>query len=53
MRGFVRLNLVSNHGRATPLLWLTVLKDELKNSRNDFEDLCLARLAELLLMAFR
>ena len=33
------LNLVSNHGRATPLLWLTVLKDELKNSRNDFEDL--------------
>jgi Transposase DDE domain len=42
------LNLVSNHGRATPLLWLTVLKDELKNSRNDFEDLCLARLAELL-----
>jgi len=42
------LNLVSNHGRATPLLWLTVLKDKLKNSRNDFEDLCLARLAELL-----
>ena len=42
------LNLVSNHGRATPLLWLTVLKDELKDSRNDFEDLCLARLAELL-----
>jgi hypothetical protein len=42
------LNLVSNHGRATPLLWLTVLKDELKDSRNDFEDLCLARLAEVL-----
>jgi DDE family transposase len=42
------LNLVSNHGRATPLLWLTVLKDELKDSRNDFEDLCLARLAELI-----
>ena len=42
------LNLVSNHGRATPLLWLTVLKDELKDSRNDFEDLCLARLAEIL-----
>jgi hypothetical protein len=42
------LNLVSNHGRATPLLWLTVLKDVLKDSRNDFEDLCLARLAELL-----
>lgn len=42
------LNLVSNHGRTTPLLWLTVLKDELKDSRNDFEDLCLARLAESL-----
>ena len=42
------LNLVTNHGRATPLLWLTVLKDELKDSRNDFEDLCLARLAQVL-----
>ena len=30
--------------RATPLLWLTVDKDELKNQRNDFEDLCLSRL---------
>src|SRR5208282_1574913 len=42
------LNLITNHGRATPLLWLTVLKDELKDKRNDFEDLCLARLAEVL-----
>jgi Transposase DDE domain len=42
------LSLVTSHGRATPLLWLTVLKDELKDSRNDFEDLCLARLAEVL-----
>jgi hypothetical protein len=42
------LNLVSNHGRATPLLWLSVLKDELKDQRNDFEDLCLARLAKVL-----
>src|ERR1700687_1226240 len=42
------LNLVSNHGRATPLLWLTILKDELKDKRNDFEDLCLARLAQVL-----
>jgi len=42
------LNLVTSHGRATPLLWLTVLKDELKDQRNDFEDLCLARLAEVL-----
>src|ERR1039457_1183171 len=42
------LSLVTNHGRATPLLWLSVLKDELKDQRNDFEDLCLARLAEVL-----
>jgi hypothetical protein len=42
------LSLVTNHGRATPLLWLTVLKDELKNQRNDFEDLCLAHLAKAL-----
>jgi hypothetical protein len=42
------LNLVSSNGRATPLLWLSVLKDELKDRRNDYEDLCLARLAEVL-----
>jgi hypothetical protein len=42
------LHLVTRHGRATPLLWLTVDKDELKNQRNDFEDLCLSRLKELL-----
>ena len=42
------LHLVTRHGRATPLLWLTVDKDELKNQRNDFEDLCLSRLKALL-----
>jgi hypothetical protein len=42
------LNLITRHGRATPLLWLTVLKDELKDQRNDFEDACLARLAAVL-----
>jgi len=42
------LHLVSAHGRATPLLWLTVGKDELKNQRNDIEDLCLSRLKALL-----
>ena len=30
------------------MLWLSVLKDELKDQRNDFEDLCLARLAQVL-----
>src|SRR5271163_5016953 len=41
------LHLVTGHGRAAPLLWLTVWKDELKDHRNDFEDPCLRRLAEL------
>ena len=42
------LNLITRHGRATPLLWLTVDKDELKDQRNDFEDLCLTRLKQVL-----
>lgn len=42
------LSLITRHGRATPLLWLTALKDELKDQRNDFEDVCLARLAAVL-----
>jgi len=42
------LNLVTRHGRAPPLIWLTVSKDELKDRRNDYEDLCLSRLAAVL-----
>ena len=42
------LSLVTGHGRAAPLIWLTVWKDELKNQRNMFEDGCLRRLSELL-----
>ena len=42
------LSLITSHGRATPLLWLTVDKDELKDQRNDFEDLCLSRLKQVL-----
>ena len=41
------LSLVTGHGRAMPLMWITVWKDELTNQRNDFEDACLCRLAEL------
>jgi len=41
------LNLVTNHGRATPLMWLSVWKDELKDQRNDFEDACLLRLSQI------
>jgi len=42
------LKLVTRHGRATPLIWLSVLKDELSTARNDYEDVCLRRLAEVL-----
>lgn len=40
------LSLVTDHGRAAPLLWLTVWKEEISTRRNDFEDACLCRLAE-------
>src|SRR3954469_323866 len=46
--GHLALKLVTRHGRATPLIWLSVLKDELSNARNDYEDACLRRLAEVL-----
>jgi hypothetical protein len=42
------LKLVTRHGRATPLIWLSVLKDELSTARNDYEDACLRRLAAVL-----
>ncbi len=42
------LNLVTTHGRATPLLWLTVWKEELAERRNDYEDACLVRLSQVL-----
>jgi hypothetical protein len=41
------LSLVTGHGRAAPLLWLSVWKEELKNQRNDYEDASLRRLSEL------
>jgi len=40
------LSLVSSHGRAAPLIWLTVWKEEIATRRNDYEDACLRRLAE-------
>ena len=44
----IMLSLVSNHGRATPLVWLTVDKATLKNHRNAYEDRVLRRPAEAL-----
>jgi hypothetical protein len=42
------LSLATRHGRATPLMWLSVLKDELTQARNDYEDACLRRFAAVL-----
>ena len=41
-------SLISNHGRAAPLLWFSVFKAELEGKRNDIEDMCLVRLKEAL-----
>lgn len=38
--------LVTNHGRATPLLWQTVEKADLEGKRNSHEDRLLEKLAE-------
>ena len=39
------LSLVTGHGRAAPLIWLTVWKEDITDQRNDYEDACLRRLA--------
>ena len=44
----IMLFLLSRHGRATPLVWLTVDKAALKNRRNGYEYQVLVRLAEIL-----
>jgi len=44
----IALNLVTSHGRATPLIWKTIDKNTLKNHRNAYEDECLLKLHSLL-----
>lgn len=44
----IALHLVTKHGRATPLMWKTVLKSELKDRRNEHEDALLERFREVL-----
>ncbi len=44
----IMLSLLCRHGRATPLVWLTVGTATLKDRRNDYEDQVLMRLAEVL-----
>jgi hypothetical protein len=41
------IHLITSHGRATPLLWLTVAKSALKEQRNSIEDKLLLRLREV------
>src|SRR4029077_6463318 len=40
----IALNLVTSHGRATPVLWKTVNKTSLKNNRARYEDQILSQL---------
>lgn len=47
------LNLITTHGRATPLLWKTVPKEGLKHRRNDHEDALLQRLRDAVLEGVR
>ena len=44
----IMLSVITDHGRATPLVWLTVDKCTLKNNRSLYEHRVLVRLAELL-----
>jgi hypothetical protein len=39
-------SLLTSHGRPTPLVWLSVVKSELKGLRNEWEDAVLQRLKE-------
>ena len=44
----IAMNLVTSHGRATPLIWKTVVKSALKDNRNEYEDQVIRRLHEVL-----
>ena len=44
----IAMNLVTSHGRATPLIWKTVVKSALKDNRNEYEDEVIRRLHEVL-----
>lgn len=43
----IALHLVTTHGRATPLMWLTVEKGDLAHRRNEYEDRLLLRFREI------
>ena len=45
-QAMLTVNLITNHGRATPLLWKTVDKSSLKHNRARYEDQILSKLKE-------
>ena len=47
-QAIIMVSLITDHGRATPLVWLTVEKRALKNNRSLYEHRVLVRLAGLL-----
>jgi len=44
----IALSLITSHGRATPLVWQTVPKTQIKGRRNQYEDAVLQRLHDVL-----
>jgi Transposase DDE domain len=44
----IAIHTITNHGRATPLVWLTVPKEAIKGWRNFYEYLVLERLKEVM-----
>jgi hypothetical protein len=44
----IAIYLVTRHGRATPLVWMSIRKARLKGRRNTFEDTIILRLHEVL-----
>ncbi|MDQ2761963.1 MAG: IS4 family transposase [Pseudomonadota bacterium] len=49
----IMLSLMTRHGRATPLVWLTVDKSTVKDRRNEYEYQALVRLADALSAAIK
>lgn len=49
----IAISMVTRHGRATPLVWLTVPTDKLKNRRASYEDRALMLLANALACGVR
>ena len=44
----IAINIITDHGRATPILWKTVGKSSIKHNRARYEDQILSRLKEII-----